>query len=151
MRRPVILVLLVVGMIVSLVLPAGGDAAQHSQHVPLHPIGDAPLRDGFVENIHTQGPQVYAHEIYVLNGAAPDAMFDAHLTPYPFDPTCAGSPEAVLPTTSLATNRAGNGQARATIAPEDVAGFPRGTHGVVWTVTDGTHTYESDCTPVTLD
>ncbi len=45
---------------------AAADAVYHSQHIALNPIGGAPLRSGFVENIHADGPQVYAHELYVL-------------------------------------------------------------------------------------
>jgi hypothetical protein len=37
---------------------AAADAVYHSQHIALNPIGDAPLRSGFVENIHADGPQV---------------------------------------------------------------------------------------------
>jgi hypothetical protein len=70
MRR----LLLVAAALSVLLLPgtAAGDAVYHSHHVALHPVGGAPLRSGFVENIHPNGPQVYAHEVYVLNGAQPD-------------------------------------------------------------------------------
>ncbi len=51
---------------------AAADAVYHSKHIALNPIAGAPLRSGFVENIHADGPQVYAHELYVLNGAEPD-------------------------------------------------------------------------------
>ncbi len=37
---------------------AAADAVYHSQHIALNPIGGASLRSGFVENIHTDGPQV---------------------------------------------------------------------------------------------
>jgi hypothetical protein len=39
----------------------------------LVPVAGAPLRSGFVQNIKAEGPHVYAHEIFVLNGAAPGA------------------------------------------------------------------------------
>jgi hypothetical protein len=48
-----------------------GDAVYHSQHIALRPVGSAPLRSGFVENIHTNGPTVYAMQRYALVGAVP--------------------------------------------------------------------------------
>lgn len=99
---------------------AAGDTVQHSQHLALHSVANAPLRSGFVENIHAGGPRIYAHEIYVLNGAVPDATFHVTLNAHPFDPSCDGPIGAVLPTATFNTNRAGNGQGRATVAPEDV-------------------------------
>ncbi len=34
---------------------AAGDAVYHSQHIALHPVGEAPLHSGFVENIIRTG------------------------------------------------------------------------------------------------
>lgn len=132
---------------------ASADSFQHSQHLDLVPVADAPLRTGFVENIHSQGPKNYAREAYVLNGATPDATFDVALLVHPFDPACQGPTGVVIETGSVHTNPAGNGQAGQTITPEDVTGFPRGTHGVVWSLSDtaGTPTYATACTAVTLD
>ena len=65
---------------------AAADAVYHSQHIALNPTGGASLRSGFVENIHADGPQVYAHELYVLNGAEPDTTYQVTLLLYPFDP-----------------------------------------------------------------
>ncbi len=151
MRRPTSTIMLTLGMLAVLVVPASGDAVQHSQHLALHAVGDAPLHHGFVENIHAQGPRVYANEVYVLVGAAPRSTFDVHITAHPFDPGCLGPVAIDIPTATFTTNPAGNGQGREQITPADVAGFPPGTHGVVWTITDGTHTYLTACTPVTLD
>jgi hypothetical protein len=52
---------------------AWGDAVYRSRHIALRPVGSAPLRSGFVENIHANGPTVYAMERYALVGAAPAA------------------------------------------------------------------------------
>src|SRR5918995_4504060 len=71
---------------------AAADRVYHSEHVALQPVGGAPLRSGFVENIHANGPRVFAHEIYVLDGAAPNASYEVHLLAYLFDPTCTGAP-----------------------------------------------------------
>ena len=47
-------------------------------------------RSGFVENIKAQGPQVYAHELFVLNGASPRTTYTV-LRDFCFrDPECAG-------------------------------------------------------------
>ena len=54
---------------------AAADAAYHTQHMELEPMGGAPLRSGFVQNIKANGPTIYAHEVYVLNGAAPRTTY----------------------------------------------------------------------------
>ena len=54
---------------------AAADRVYHSEHLRFEPVGGAPLRSGFVENIKAKGPRVYAHEIFVLNGARPLATY----------------------------------------------------------------------------
>lgn len=127
------------------------DATYPAAHIDLHAVDSAPLRTGFVQNIHTQGPNVYAHEIYVLNGAVPDATFDVSLTVYPLDITCStAEPLSLGVTATFTTNRAGNGHADHVFTPADAAGF-QGTHGAIWEFTDGSATYRSDCETVILD
>src|SRR5215471_17860825 len=92
-------------------LPAWGDAAYHSQHISLVPVGNAPLRSGFVENAHANGPNVYAHEQYVLNGAGPRSTYQVTIMIFASNTTCTGSPTLALGTASIATNAAGNGSA----------------------------------------
>jgi hypothetical protein len=58
---------------------AFGDAIFHSHHVAMNAVGGTPLRSGFVEVIHTNGPIVFSHDNYVLNGAAPDTTYTATL------------------------------------------------------------------------
>ena len=48
----------VVALVVSMAAPAAADEVYHSQHLDLLPVGGAPLQNGFVENIHANGPQV---------------------------------------------------------------------------------------------
>jgi hypothetical protein len=131
---------------------AAADRVYHSEHVALQPVGGAPLRSGFVENIHANGPRVFAHEIYVLDGAAPNASYEVHLLAYLFDPTCTGAPTD-FGSTPLETNVAGNGRADRFIRPADVPPEIRGaTHGVRWEVTlNDVVVYESDCRAVALD
>ena len=134
-----------------LVAGASADRAQHSQHVPLFAVGGAPLKGGFVENIHANGPVVYAHELYVLRGAEPNTTYQVTINLFPFDPTCSGAP-VLIPTTTLTTNRAGNGVARHTFAPSDVPPAIRNaTHGSYWTITSATSSYRTACGTVTLD
>jgi hypothetical protein len=130
---------------------AAADAVYHSQHIALNPIGSAPLRSGFVENIHTNGPQVYAHELYVLNGAEPGTTYQVTLLLYPFDPGCL-SDAVPIPTASFRTNPAGDGIGQFIFHPGDVPPALRGaTHGIRWEVTSGSSTYNTACSSVTLD
>jgi hypothetical protein len=130
---------------------AAADAVYHSQHIALNPIGGAPLRSGFVENIHADGPQVYAHELYVLNGAEPETTYQVMLLLYPFDPSCA-SDAVPIPTASFQTNPAGDGIGQFIFRPGDVpTALRRATHGIRWEVTSGSSTYSTVCSSVTLD
>ena len=104
-------------VVLALAPGAVADDVYHSEHMPLTPVGTAPLRTGFVENIHADGPRVYAQEVYVLNGALPDADFEVHLLAYPFDPACAGTAVGFRFTT-LTTNGA------ATDEPSGSSGRP---------------------------
>jgi hypothetical protein len=132
---------------------ARADQVYHSHHIALHPVGGAPLRSGFVENIHATGPVIFAHEIYVLNGAARGTTYQVTLNIFPFNPTCAGSAGLVLPTAAITTNAAGNGTGAAVFHPSDVPPSLRhATHGVIWTVSDSSGTeFSTGCQVVTLD
>ncbi len=130
---------------------ATADRFYHSQHIALQPVGDAPLRSGFVENIHANGPNVYGHEIYHVSGAVPNTTYQVTLLLYPFDPSCSTAPVPV-PTTELRTNGAGNGNANAFFRPSDVpAELRNATHGIRWTVTSANGAYETACSAVSLD
>lgn len=131
---------------------AAGDAVYHSQHIDLQPVAGAPLHAGFVENIHVNGPQVYAHEVYVLNGAEAGATYQVTIQLYPFDTTCSGTPSPI-PTALLATNGHGNGKAQFFFRPADVPPALRGaTHGILWQLSSGgSVVYRTGCSAVTLD
>jgi hypothetical protein len=106
-----------------------------------------------VENVHANGPTIYAHEIYVLNGAVPNAALEVHLLAYVSDPSCS-VPLTDFGSVPLQTNGAGNGRADRFFRPADVPPTIRGaTHGIRWEVTtsDGTVLYETGCNAVTLD
>ena len=67
---------------------ASGDAVYHTQHMEVEAVGGAPLRSGFVQNIKANGPTIYAHEVYVLNGAAPRATYTVTNNFHLENPTC---------------------------------------------------------------
>jgi hypothetical protein len=131
---------------------ASADAVYHSEHLALAPVAGAPLSGGFVENIHPNGPNVFAHEIYVLRGAEPSTSYQVTLLIYPLAPSCSGTP-AQVPTATLETNGAGNGRADVVLRPADIgAALRNATHGVGWTLSlGGTVVYRTACTSVTLD
>ena len=150
---PPLLVLAVTVAIVAARAPlAAADAVYHTEHLALTPVGGAPLRSGFVQNIKAQGPNVYAHELFVLNGAAPNTTFTVTRRFFFLDPECDGTLVFPSDLTTLESNQAGNAKDDIFVRPEDTAGFA-GVHGVLWTVTDGHGAirYRTVCTAVTLD
>jgi hypothetical protein len=140
----------------ALLLPAyaSADRVYHSEHLPLVAVGGAPLEQGFVENVHPNGPQVFAHEIYSLNGALPNTTYQVFLLVHLGDPGCDNSTATNFGSTDLTTNAGGNGTADRFIPTETVPLAIRDqTHGVRWEVRlpDGTLVYQTACTNVTLD
>ncbi|SRR5712691_2453783 len=125
----------------------------HTAHFPLHPVGSEPLRSGFVENAHANGPTIVAHEQYVLNGAQPATTCQVTLNIFVRDTTCAGSAGVVFPTAAITTNTAGNGSGDAFFLPSGVPSVLRNaTHGFIYTVSDSSGVeYSSGCVVVTLD
>ena len=132
---------------------AAADAVYQSEHLDLAAVGDAPLRSGFVQNIKAQGPMVYAHEIFVLNGAVPNTTYTVTRNFFFLDPDCSGGFAFQSSVATLGTNAAGNGRADIFVRPSEVPSFLQGVHGVTWTVTNsaGTVVYQTACTAVTLD
>src|SRR5919108_296283 len=132
--------------------PAQADRVYHSEHLDLASVGGAPLKSGFVQNIKAEGPVVYAHEIFVLNGAGPRATYTVRRNLFPFDSDCSGENGVFASAVAtLTTNRRGNARADVFVRPEEAAGF-EGVHGVKWTVhtAGGALAYRTACTAVTL-
>jgi len=131
---------------------AAADEAYHTDYIQLQPVGDAPLREGFVNNIHPNGSQVYAHEIYELKGAQPYTTYNIFLMVYPFDTQCSAG-AARIPTATLVTNEDGNGVGQFFLPPEGVpADWRSNTHGVRWEIKlDNSLVYDTACTAVALD
>jgi hypothetical protein len=133
------------------VASAYADSSYHSEHIALSSISGAPLRSGFVENIHANGPNVYAHEQYVVNGAEPEASYQVVLMIFPGDTACASSP-ITIPTAVITTNAAGNGSAYHVFTPGDAEGLHGLTVGGMWVlVREGIPEYATPCSVVHLD
>ena len=131
---------------------ASADRVYHSEHLSFTAVGGAPLRSGFVQNIKAEGPRVYAHELFVLNGARARTTYTVTRDFFVLDPECDGNVVFHSPVATLQTNASGNARGDVFVRPEQVAGF-EGVHGVTWTVRDaaGVISYQTTCTAVTLD
>ncbi len=131
---------------------AAADAVYHSEHLNLAPTGGAPLRSGFVENIKAEGPTIYAHEIFVLNGAVPKSSYTFTRHFFFLDPKCDGNLVFASDVAELNTNAGGNARGDVFVTPAEAEGL-EGVHGVMWTVQNslGLVVYQTACTAVTLD
>jgi hypothetical protein len=133
---------------------AVADAVFHSTHAPLSPVGGAPLRSGFVEIIHINGPINAAHDDYVLNGASPNTTYTVTLhISTAGDPSCA-TPFVVAPVATLVTNGSGNGEVDAVFPPAliDALGIHNSTVHVYFTFgTGGGVSYTTSCLTSQLD
>ena len=130
--------------------PALADRVFHTSHAAVHPVSDAPLQSGFVNDIHTNGVVNSAHEEYHLNGAEPSTTYQVQLVIYASQ-SCAGTPFLTFPTAMLTTNAAGNGNAMATF-PASPPNNPPLQVGIVWQfLSNGVPLYATDCVPVTVD
>jgi hypothetical protein len=128
--------------------PAAADQAHHTTRSTFHAVGDAPLRSGFIANIHANGPNVFAHEVYTLNGAMPNTTFQVVAHVYFDDLSCGGDPNVSLPVGDLTTNRAGNATGDIVLSLEaaNALGFRNGTGADRWEILlDGEVIYQSDC------
>jgi hypothetical protein len=133
-------------------IAAHADRAYHAAHIALSPVDSTPLRNGFVENIHANGPKNYAREIYVLSGAEPNASYEVSLSIWTANLACAGSPTLAMTTATLTTDAAGKAVGQKVFTPADADGLRGHTVSAMWTVSQGgTATYATDCEVVTLD
>lgn len=147
----ILLVLLGVSLF-GVVLTASADGVYHTERLELEPVDGAPLRSGFVVNIHANGPNIYAREVYQLNGAAPFTNYQVVLMVYLGNTSCSGAADLVLPTAVVPTNISGNGIAKFVFPPEATAGLGGLSAGVQWQVwNSATMDYQTGCTVVTLD
>jgi hypothetical protein len=125
-----------------------------AQHFPLLPAAGEPLRDGFVEVIHPEGPEVYARHVYQVNGARSFEAYDVVISIWTTSLACDGQPAFVLPVAVLDTNVSGNGRADVVHDPELLAALGiRGLTigGEVTLLRAGSPAYSTGCRPVELD
>ena len=126
---------------------ATADRVYHTERLQLSGVNGAP-GGGMVVNVHPNGPNVYAHEIYTLSNAVP-GEYQVFLNLFLSTLDCTGA-TAALPTATLTTNASGNGRADVKFTPEDAEGIRNMTFSIKWTVV-GPATYVTACTVVTLD
>ena len=126
---------------------AAADSAYRTEQLELVGVAGAP-GGGKVVNIHTNGPVIYAHEIYTLRHAVA-GTYQVVLNIFPTSLNRTGLTVAI-PTAVLSTNAAGNGHADGKFTPADAAELRGTTISISWTVA-GPATYASACTVVTLD
>ncbi len=132
---------------------ASADAIYHTQKIPFMPVAGG-TGGGFVVNIHANGPNVFAHEEYVVQGAQPLTAYEVTLqVSLANDPTCS-APIAALVTATVTTNPEGNGTAFHVFTPADISAA--GLHGMtihpLWTLsTGGKVVYRTECATAQLD
>ena len=152
LRRTATAALVTVLALLGMAVAAHADGVYHSAHIALAPVGSAPLRSGFVENTHANGPNNYAHELYVLNGAEPDVSYDVSLWIWITNQTCSGSPDLAMTTATVTTHSSGDAVGQKVFTPADADGLRGLTVSAMWTVSmGGTAEYATDCEVVTLD
>jgi hypothetical protein len=151
LRKPLLIAAAIAGgALLAVAAPAVADQVFHTSHAAVHPVASAPLRSGFVNDIHTNGVVNAAHEEYHLNGAQPRATYQIELLIYA-DQSCAGPLIMTVPTATLTTNAAGNGNAMFTF-PAGPPNNPPLEVGIVWQfLSQGVPLYATDCVPVAID
>jgi hypothetical protein len=145
--RQILVVIATAVLAAVFVQSAAADRVYHSERLGLTGLAGAP-GGGMVVNIHPNGPNVYAHEIYTLQHAVP-GTYQVFLNLFTTSSNCTG-PTAALPTATITTNAIGNGSADVKFTPEDASALRGMTFSISWTVA-GPATYVTACTVVTLD
>ena len=145
--RTVLSVISAAALALGLAGSAAADPVYHTERLALQGVGGAP-GGGMIVNVHANGPNVYAHEIYALSHAVP-GTYQVVLNLYPGSLDCSGTP-IVLPTAEITTNAVGNGRGDAKFTPEMVGELRGSTVSISWAVI-GPATYVTRCTVVTLD
>ena len=145
---------LAVGVVAASSATPAAAAPSPARHFSLAPVGGEPLGTGFVEVIHPDGPQVYAHHVYQLNGARSNQSYGVVVSIWTSNVECAGDPAFVLPAAVVDTNPSGNGEADVVFAPEllDALGLRGLTIGGNITLSrEGSPAYTTGCQVIELD
>ena len=147
-----IIALLVAVAALAAVPAALADGTYQTQKFAFTPVVEGVGGGGFVVNIHANGPNVFAHEQYVVKGLQPLTSYEVTLH-VSLDAACA-SPVAEAVTATITTNPAGNGTGFHVFTPDDIGGA--GLHGMtihpLWTLsTGGEVVYTTGCQTAPLD
>jgi hypothetical protein len=135
-----------------LIVPlAAADQVFHTSHAAVHAVGGAPLRSGFVNDIHSNGAVNAAHEEYHLNGAQGSTTYQVQLLIFADQSCSSPTPFLTAQTAQLTTNAVGNGNADFTF-PAGPPNNPPLQVGIVWQfLANGEPVYATDCVPVSVD
>ena len=149
--RPSIVVLWTAALVLGWSPTAHADQVFHTTQYPLSSVADESVH-GWVIDVHTQGPTIYAQERYLLRDVDPGQTYVMNLYAYS-DPDCRNLVVPVPGTATMTANASGNAHGATTFVPAAVEGLPRTTYHLRWQVTDGTGTvvYQTACVAVALD
>jgi len=145
------------GLLSTTTTTALADQTFHSVRLSVAAVGDNPLRNGDVIDIHANGPVNYAIEEYHLNGAKPNTTYVVEylVTGAPFGTAVCDSGALPFPNgATVSTDTNGNGNSQLKIPPSFVTGL--GLHntvlGLTWVfLNGGTPAYQTSCISVGLD
>src|SRR5258708_35995803 len=91
-RKPLLVAaVLAAGASLVAVVPALADQVFHTSHAAVHSVSGAPLRSGFVNDMHSNGAVNSAREEYPLSGAHPSRSYQVELGRWPSQ-SCRGEP-----------------------------------------------------------
>jgi hypothetical protein len=149
--RPAIVVFWIAAMVLGSSPTAHADQVFHTTQYSLSSVaGDS--AHGWVIDVHTEGPRIYAQERYLLRDVDAGQTYVMNLYAYS-DPSCSDIVVAVPGMATMTANASGNAHGAATFVPAAVEGLPRTTYYLRWQVTDGTGAavYQTACVAVALD
>lgn len=149
--RPSIVVLWTAALLLGWSPTAHADQVFHTTRYPLSSVADGSVH-GWVIDVHTQGPRIYAQERYLLRDVDPGETYVMNLYAHS-DPSCSDLVVTVPGTATMTANASGNAHGATTFVPAAVEGLPRTTYYLRWQVTDGTGAvlYQTACVAVALD
>ena len=133
--------------------PVSADSTYPTERLALSPARSGESGSGMVVNAHPNGPQIYAHEQYLLRHARPNTTYQVYLL---LGADCASVTTGTtgIQTGTITTNAAGNGSANKvfTFAFVESAGIRGMTFKAAWLVTrNGAPAYRTGCTTIALD
>ena len=147
MRR--ILVLVSLAGLAGLATNAAANQTFHTLTAPLSSVNGSPLQQGWVHDIHMNGNNKGAQEVYHLAGGIPSTTLQVVIVFFTNDTTCSTTP-SFFPTATLTTNGAGNADATFTFPASPPS--PPQFDSAMWQLVDssGTVDYTTGCNLVII-